>query len=196
MSTALAPKQSPSGGEDSPRVAGFPSRCVQFGVFELDLQRQELLRNGAPVKIQGKVYQALLALLENPGEIVTREMLRMRLWPTDTQRNYDANVNTTVNKLRQLLGDTNSESIFVETIPRKGYSFIAKVQYVDEPAAAPAARDEEALERTASFLRRARISMFSGADRARFWFTAGMIALLIAAMLFGAAMMLYWHRGF
>jgi DNA-binding winged helix-turn-helix (wHTH) protein len=195
MSTALAPKQSPSGGEDSPRVAGFPTRCVKFGVFELDLQRQELLRNGAPVKIQGKVYQALLALLENPGEIVTREMLRMRLWPTDTQLNYDANVNTTVNKLRQLLGDTNSESIFVETIPRKGYSFIAKVQYLAEPAAS-AARDDEARERTTSFLGWARVSMFLGADRARIWFTAGLIALLIAAMLFGAAMTLYWHRGF
>jgi DNA-binding winged helix-turn-helix (wHTH) protein len=161
-------------------------------VFELDVQRQELLRNGTPVKVPGKVYQALLALLENPGEIVTREMLRMRLWPGDTQVNYDANVNTTVNKLRQLLGDTNNEPMFVETIPRRGYSFIAKVQYVDEPASA--AGNEEALERTASFFGGAWVSMFSGADRARIWFTASVIALMIAAMLFGAALALYSYR--
>src|SRR5436305_14891377 len=75
------------------------SRYLRFGVFQLDRQRQELWKNGDQVKIQGKVYQALLALLESPGDIVTRETLRRHLWPRDSGLNYDANVNTTVNKL-------------------------------------------------------------------------------------------------
>src|SRR5580704_18139241 len=110
MNTGLAFKQPAAGGEklSGPAIAGFPTSCVRFGTFQLDLHRQELVNNGIPVKVQGKVYQALLALLEYSGEIVTRETLRMRLWPRDTHVNYDANVNTTVNKLRQVLGDTNS----------------------------------------------------------------------------------------
>lgn len=169
---------------------------MRFGVFQLDAQRQELLKDGAQVKVQGKVYQALVALLENPGEIVTRETLRLRLWPKATRVNYDANVNTTVNKLRQVLGDTNEAPMFVETIPRKGYSFIAKVEYVDEPGVTAAERGAEALVQSTSLWRRAHAAMFLGADRARFWFTAGLIALLIVAMLFGAAITLYSHRAF
>jgi len=67
-------------------------RCMRFGAFQLDLRRQQLWKDGNQVKIQGKVCQALLALLESPGEIVTREMLRKHLWPRDSGLNYDANV--------------------------------------------------------------------------------------------------------
>jgi DNA-binding winged helix-turn-helix (wHTH) protein len=169
---------------------------VRFGTFQLDLHRQELVNNGIPVKVQGKVYQALLALLEYPGEIVTRETLRMRLWPADTQVNYDANVNTTVNKLRQVLGDTNSAPMFVETIPRRGYSFIAKVEYVDEMLATSMPRITPSVALKTSLWRSVHASTLAGADRARIWFTAGMIALLIAAILFGAAITLYSHRAF
>jgi DNA-binding winged helix-turn-helix (wHTH) protein len=197
MNTGLAFKQSPPGREGSSEVARFPSRCVRFGMFQLDLQRQELSKNGTHVKVQGKVYQALVALLECPGEIVARETLRMRLWPTGTHVNYDANVNTTVNKLRQVLGDTNGTPMFVETIPRRGYSFIAKVEYVDEVMAASAPRIAKSPEPKTPLWRRAYASMFAGSDRARIWFTAGMIALLVAAMLFGAAITLYSnHRSF
>ena len=84
--------------------------------------------------MQGKVCDALLILIKRAGEVVTRETLRERLWPTDTQINYDANVNTTVNKLRQVLGDSPDRPIFVETIPRKGYTFIANVEYVEKAA--------------------------------------------------------------
>src|SRR2546429_3253733 len=106
------------------------ARYVCFGTFHLDLKKEELFKDGTRVKLQGKVYQALLALLQKPGEIVTREELRIQLWPSDTHVNYDANVNTTVNKLRQVLGDSPDQPTFVDTIPRKGYRFVGKVRYV------------------------------------------------------------------
>ncbi|HZC66198.1 MAG TPA: winged helix-turn-helix domain-containing protein, partial [Candidatus Dormibacteraeota bacterium] len=107
----------------------YPSRYACFGEFCLDLQKRELCKDGTRVKMQGKVCDVLMILMEKPGEVVTREVLRMRLWPPDTRVNYDANVNTTVNKLRQVLGDSCEQSTFVETIPRKGYSFIGAVEF-------------------------------------------------------------------
>src|ERR1700730_5860125 len=196
MNTALTLKQASPGSERSSPAAVFPTRYLRFGMFQLDLHRQELLKNGTPVRVQGKVYQALVALLENPGAIVTREALRTRMWPSDTHVNYDANVNTTVNKLRQILGDTNGAPTFVETIPRKGYSFIARVEFAHAVAATAVAGKAEPQEGIASFWSRAHASMFLGAERAKIWFTAGMIALLMAAILLGAAITLYWHRAF
>src|SRR5258708_6823536 len=108
----------------SERILLSSGRYVTFGPFRIDQQRQEVTRNGARLKLQGKVYQVLTILLEKPGEVVTREELRMRLWPADTHVNYDANVNTTVNKLRQALGDSTDKPLYVEPIPRKGYSLL------------------------------------------------------------------------
>src|SRR5438045_9670203 len=101
-------------------------RYIHFGPFRIDKQRQNVARNGARLKLQVKVYQVLLTLLEKPGDVVTREDLRMRLWPADTHVNYDANVNTTVNKLRIALGDSSDKPLYVETIPRKGYSLLVQ----------------------------------------------------------------------
>src|SRR5213075_3126787 len=127
----------------SERMLLSSGRYVSFGPFRIDQQRQEVLRNGSRLKLQGKVYQILLTLLEKPGEVVTREELRMQLWPSDTHVNYDANVNTTVNKLRQVLGDSPDQPAFVDTIPRKGYSFVSKVRYVDQPVTPQTPRPEE-----------------------------------------------------
>src|SRR6267378_3150531 len=195
MSTQVGPTHSPEEHEGSNNPAFASSRYACFGAFHLDLKREELFKDGTRVKLQGKVYQALLALLQKPGEIVTREELRMQLWPSDTHVNYDANVNTTVNKLRQVLGDSPEQPVFVGTIPRKGYSFVAAIEYLDQPppqqaekpegnssAAAPAASGES----KSSLLRAALSSK---------WFTAGVISLVLAGMLFGAALMLYSHRG-
>src|SRR5262249_23466254 len=151
-----------------------PARCICFGNFQLDVQEQQLFQHGAPVKIQGKVYQALLALVQNPGEIVTRETLRTRLWPRDVNLNYDANVNTTVNKLRQLLGDTNEESNFIETIPRKGYTFIAKVDYANKPVLAAAGKNESG-KKMPSIWKLGALPGFLRSDRARIWFTASVV---------------------
>jgi DNA-binding winged helix-turn-helix (wHTH) protein len=107
-------------------------RYLCFGQFQVDLQREELFKEGSRVRIPSKVFQALLALVERPGEIVTREALRARLWPDGTFVNYDANVNTTVNKLRLALGDSPEKPMYVETIPRQGYCFLGTVERVNE----------------------------------------------------------------
>ncbi len=197
MSTQMVPMYSPVEGASSNSAPIAPARYVCFGAFHLDLQQGELLKDGSRIKLQGKVYQALLALLQKPGEIVTREELRMQLWPSGRRVNYDANVNTTVNKLRLLLGDSPDQPVFVETNPRKGYSFIAGVNYVnsiDEPLApqAPPAADLLPVTGVAEHAI-GKASFFRMAMRSR-WFTAGIVALVITSMLFGAALALYAHR--
>src|SRR5712671_2734777 len=188
----------------------FPTRYARFGSFQLDLKRQDLTKNGARLRLPGKVCQVLVTLLERNGEIVTREELRARLWASDTHVNFDANVNTTVNKLRQILGDSNEQSIYVQTIPRRGYSFIGAVEFFDRPellgatplgaasagaAAEEAAGEENSLQPNASPSGAARSSLFAP-HRAPVWFTAGVIALVIAAMLLGAAITLFSYRPF
>lgn len=173
-----------------------PTRYVQFGPFVLDTERRDLSRNGTRVRLPSKVCQVLLTLLERPGEIVTREELRARLWDSDTHVNYDANVNTTVNKLRQILGDSNEQSVYVQTIPRKGYSFVGEMVLVEQPADVAEAPATEGVGERASFLDVAAASHLFGAHRARAWFAAGVIALVIAAMLLGAAITLYRYRAF
>src|SRR5215813_6457093 len=107
-------------------------RYLCFGQFQVDLQREELFNAGSQVRIPSKVFQVLLALVERPGEIVTREALRARLWPDGTFVNYDANVNTTVNRLRLVLGDSPEKPLYVETIPRQGYCFLRNVERGNE----------------------------------------------------------------
>ncbi len=126
MSTQMVPMHSPEEYGSPKFVPAVPARYIRFGRFHLDMKKEELFKDGARVKLQGKVYQALAALLQKPGEIVTREELRLRLWPSGTYVNYDSNMNTTVNKLRQVLGDSSDQPAFVETIPRKGYSFVRR----------------------------------------------------------------------
>src|SRR5258707_10635367 len=107
-------------------------RYLRFGQFQVDLQREELFKEGSRVRIPSKVFQVLMALIERPGEIVTRDALRARLWPGGTFVNYDANVNTTVNKLRLALGDSPDKPMYVETIPRQGYCFLGNIERGNE----------------------------------------------------------------
>lgn len=104
------------------------SRYLCFGGFQLDTQRELLFKEGSKVRLPGKVFQTLVALLERPGEVVTRDALREKLWPEGTFVNYDANVNTTVNKLRLVLGDSPDQPAYIETIPRLGYCFVGSVE--------------------------------------------------------------------
>ncbi|HXN53930.1 MAG TPA: winged helix-turn-helix domain-containing protein [Candidatus Acidoferrum sp.] len=175
----------------------FPTRYVRFGAFQLDVKRQDLLKNGARLRLPGKVCQVLVTLLERPGEIVTREELRARLWASDTHVNFDANVNTTVNKLRQILGDSNEESVYVQTIPRRGYSFISRVEFVERPETGGLAQGEaQPQEEDSSLPGESAGSKLFASHSATVWFAAGVIALVIAAMLLGAAITLYSHRSF
>jgi TolB-like protein/DNA-binding winged helix-turn-helix (wHTH) protein/Tfp pilus assembly protein PilF len=102
-------------------------RRFQFGVFEVNLADREVRKQGSKIKLQEKSFQLLVLLLEHAGKIATREELRCGLWPADTFVNFDANLKTTVNKLRQVLGDSAQSPIFIETIPRQGYRFLAPV---------------------------------------------------------------------
>jgi TolB-like protein/DNA-binding winged helix-turn-helix (wHTH) protein len=100
---------------------------VFFGVFEVDLKACELRKHGLRIKLPEQPFQVLVVLLEKPGEIVTREELRNRLWPGDTFVDFDHGLNNAVMRLREVLGDASENPRFVETIPRRGYRFIAPV---------------------------------------------------------------------
>ncbi len=195
MSSQLVPMPSSQFAASTESALAPPARYVRFGSFHLDLRKEELLKDGTRVKLQGKVFQALVALLEKPGEVVTREALRNRLWPSDTNVNYDANVNTTVNKLRLVLGDSPDQPVFVDTIPRKGYSFVAAIEYLDQPASQQNHVPEEKSSAVGEALPGESKSSLLRAALSSKWFAAGVISLVVAGMLFGAALMLYSHRG-
>jgi DNA-binding winged helix-turn-helix (wHTH) protein len=100
---------------------------VRFGLFELDLRAGELRRNGAKVRLQEQPFQILTMLLEHPGEVVTREELRNKLWPADTFVDFDHGLNAAVKRLRDALGDSAESPRFVETVARRGYRFLPSV---------------------------------------------------------------------
>ena len=129
-----------------PAPPSWPARYARFGPFQVDLLRDELYRDGRRAKVQSKIFQALLVLIARPGEIVTRDEVCRRLWPEALHVNLDANVNTTINKLRIVLGDASDRPAYIETIPRRGYSFVAAVRFTDEPMPSkPPATPENAL---------------------------------------------------
>jgi DNA-binding winged helix-turn-helix (wHTH) protein len=102
-------------------------RVVRFGPFELCLDTGELRKLGIRVRLQGKPFHILNALLEEPGHVVTREELRSRLWPADTFVDFESGLNTAVNRLRVALGDSAENPIYIETLARLGYRFIAPI---------------------------------------------------------------------
>jgi TolB-like protein/DNA-binding winged helix-turn-helix (wHTH) protein/Tfp pilus assembly protein PilF len=112
-------------------------RTIRFGVFELDVRSGELRKQGRKVRLEGQPVQILICLLENPGELVTREELRKRLWPADTFVNFEYGLNAAVKRLRQALNDSAGNPRFVETLPRRGYRFLAPVQTVNGGEVAP-----------------------------------------------------------
>lgn len=107
---------------------------MRFGEFEADLRAGFLRRRGLRVRLQEKPFQILAFLLERRGELVTREELRDRLWPAGTYVDFDSSVNTALKKLRQALGDPADEPLYIKTVPRKGYRFIAPLELVDRPS--------------------------------------------------------------
>ena len=104
-----------------------PARGFQFGVFQVDVSNGEVRKQGSKIKLQEKPFQLLVLLLEHAGRITTREQLRRGLWSADTFVDFDANLKTTLNKLRQVLGDSAENPIYIETIPRQGYRFLPPV---------------------------------------------------------------------
>ncbi len=113
---------------------------LRFGIFEADLDLRELRKQGRRVRLQDQPFAVLVLLLERAGSIVTREDLRERLWPADTFVDFDHSLNTAVNKIREVLGDSATNPRFVETIARRGYRFMGEVSSSEPPAVAEVSR--------------------------------------------------------
>jgi TolB-like protein/DNA-binding winged helix-turn-helix (wHTH) protein/Flp pilus assembly protein TadD len=157
-----------------------------FGVFELDPRAGELRKHGLRVRLQEQPFQVLAMLLEHPGEVVSREELKKRLWPADTFGDFDHGLNKAINKLRDALGDSAESPRFVETIARRGYRFLAEVRVV---GAAPV-RSAELAHRPPSALEGGGPSSLAGtlasARRplpSRAWRASMFVVLLLAASL-------------
>ncbi len=121
-----------------------PIRGFCFGPFELDSDTGELRNNGTPLHLQPQPLQVLTILLQSPGKLVTREQLQQQLWPQDTFVEFEVGLNQAIKKLRETLGDSAQSPIYIETVPRRGYRFIAPVQEI-LPAEFPA---EQTTDRT------------------------------------------------
>jgi DNA-binding winged helix-turn-helix (wHTH) protein len=172
------------------------SRYVSFGHFQVDLQREELFKDGARVHIPSKVYQVLLALVERPGEIVTRDDLRARLWPGGTFVNYDANVNTTVNKLRLALGDSPDQPMYLETVPRQGYCFVGSVERRTELTKNP---DGKGVVFSTEAIQTRGVSAPPAAENLKgrlpgFFASGWAAAILLCGVLLGIGIVLITHR--
>src|SRR5215208_2551200 len=105
---------------------------LRFGVFDVDLRTGELRKHGVKVRLQEQPFQVLAMLLERPGEVVTREELRSRLWSADTFVDFDHGVNKAINRIRDTIGDSATSPRFVETVARRGYRFIADVAVLEQ----------------------------------------------------------------
>src|ERR1700676_3319567 len=114
---------------------GPAPRAIRFGVFEIDPQAGELRKSGVKLKLQDQPFQVLMTLLSKPGLVVTREELRKQLWDADTFVDFEHSLGTAINKIREVLGDSAETPRFIETLPRRGYRFIASVEGTDGTAA-------------------------------------------------------------
>src|SRR6478752_4315029 len=108
-------------------LANSSFRVIRFSTFEVNLHTGELRQRGQKVKLQEQPLQVLIALLERPGKIVTREELRNKLWPEDTFVDFDHSLNAAIKRLRDALGESADAPVFIETLARRGYRFIAPV---------------------------------------------------------------------
>jgi DNA-binding winged helix-turn-helix (wHTH) protein/Tol biopolymer transport system component len=139
----------------------------RFGVFELDLRAAELRRNGSRVKLQEQPFQILAELVERPGQVVTREELRNRLWPADTYVDFDHSLNAAIRRLRDALGDAAENPTFVETVARRGYRFLAPVTGIPQNGHATQGGESIAVPAVAPSLHE------------RHWWIAGIVAAVV-----------------
>jgi len=116
---------------------------VRFGIFEIDVRAGELRKSGVKVKLQEQPFQILCLLVEHPGAVVTREELRNRLWPADTFVDFDHSLNAAVKRLRDALGESAEMPVYIETLARRGYRFIAPVDGWPDRARAAVVEPQE-----------------------------------------------------
>lgn len=160
-------------------------RLIRFGLFEVDLAARELRRSGATVKLQDRPFEVLRILIEQSGEVVTREEFRRLLWSEDTFVNFDTSLNTSINKLRQALSDSAENPRFIATAGRRGYRFIAPTTLVDAATAEPQPLTRPLLVDDAELKQPQSLSPRSPNSRRSVIFAAA-AAVLIAAVVMAA----------
>ena len=125
---------------------------MRFGTFEVDLRAGEMSKRGLKIKLQPQPFAVLATLLEHPGELVTREELRQKLWRADTFVEFDNSLNKAINTLRETLGDRPESPHFIETLPRRGYRFVFPLQAVDRGPRIVAESEKQGLIRSIAVL--------------------------------------------
>jgi TolB-like protein/DNA-binding winged helix-turn-helix (wHTH) protein len=159
-----------------------PNTVVRFGVFEADLRSEELRRNGVKVRIQDLPFRALKLLLSRPNEVITREEFRQTLWPGDVFVDFDLGIRSAIKRLRDALGDSAENPIFVQTVDRRGYRWIAPTHSEPPEAEIAAEIEDDGLAAPTPAL----TSVWN-------WKIAGLIAGLVFAFAFLSLLLLYRH---
>jgi eukaryotic-like serine/threonine-protein kinase len=166
------------------RQQSSASRIFRFGAYEADDSEGTLTKNGIRVKLQEQPFRILTLLLENPGQLVTREEIRGVLWPSDTFVEFDDVLNTSVRKLRSALNDSADNPRFLETVPRRGYRFVAPVTVVEaesSPSGLPASTLDSASEGTAGQIEASKTLSSSGL---RYWIAACLVVFLVGGAVY------------
>src|SRR5215471_11086824 len=138
-------------------------KILRFATFEVDVRAGELRKQGKRIKLQEQPLQVLVVLLQRAGDVVTREELRSQIWLKDTFVDFDNSLNTAINKLREALGDAADNPRFVETLPRRGYRFIAPVEYAGLATDSPAEVQVDVIPREIA----GRVAVTASATRAK-----------------------------
>jgi Tol biopolymer transport system component/DNA-binding winged helix-turn-helix (wHTH) protein len=170
---------------------------VRFGQFELDLYEERLLKKGLAIRLEHQPFQILAALVDHPGEVVGREELCASLWPDGTYVDFDEGLNTAIKKLRYALGDSAENPVFVETVPRRGYRFIAPVTRIGDASAKTNSGDGNGGRAEANFPANVRPVVFPGADESPGqtgwkWAT---VAVVLAVVALGVGYVGLWRTG-
>ena len=169
-----------------------PEIVYQFGPFEVNVASGELLKNGRRIKLQEQPYRLLVALLENPGEVISREELRNRLWLDDTFVDFDGSLRVAVRKLREALDDDAEDPRYIETIPKRGYRFL--VPEVRRIESAPEAAEPEAATLGDHARRDDLEALKTGAKATRWWLVTGAAILMIGIGLTVGSRMFFPHK--
>ena len=157
------------------------ARRLSFGPFEADLHSGELRKNGVKIRLQAQPFQLLVMLLERPGELVTREEICQKLWSADTFVDFDRSLGVALNKIREVLRDSATNPRYIETLPRKGYRFIAQVASVAELAQAESPTVQVDSEQDVNEPDRKRAT-----SRRVIWTTASILLVVIVIVVSGA----------
>lgn len=182
---ALAPER-PAGRDLS---ASSSRRYIRLSAIQVDLQKEEVMKDGFRLRISGKPYKILIALLKRPGEIVTRDAIRDSLWPFNNGADYDTRVNAGMSKLRRMLRDTCLQPLYIKTIPLKGYALIGDPEFFDHPTALPGVNT---MQTSLSHQNSARDWIRQFSSRFCFWSIPWAIGIILVGMFVGVWMSAFW----